>query len=144
MDECCPHGRVPLPDRIALSPEEASAITGIGLTRIREATISGVLKAYKHGRRTIIIREDLVAWIRAMPKAAGENVPFKTESRVASGVGEGWSALADSTATSQAVETQDSKAGKRSRRDTSLLGNAKAGRGNARMQMQKQTPVKKR
>jgi excisionase family DNA binding protein len=60
---------VPLADRFSLSPEEASALTGIGTTRIREAISSGALEAHKHGTRTIILPDDLKAWLKAMPKA---------------------------------------------------------------------------
>jgi excisionase family DNA binding protein len=60
---------VPLADRFSLSPEEASALTGIGTTRIREAIGSGALEAHKHGTRTIILPDDLKAWLKAMPKA---------------------------------------------------------------------------
>jgi hypothetical protein len=40
---------VPLAERLSLSPEEASALTGIGLTSIRQAAASGALTARKHG-----------------------------------------------------------------------------------------------
>ena len=61
---------VPLAERIALSPDEASAISGIGVTRIREAAAAGTLAAHKHGVRTIILRDDLITWTKAMPSAA--------------------------------------------------------------------------
>jgi len=61
---------VPLDRRISLSPEEASAVSGIGLTRIRQAAASGALEAHKHGRRTIILRDDLIKWIKEMPRAS--------------------------------------------------------------------------
>jgi excisionase family DNA binding protein len=60
---------VPLADRLSLSPEEASALTGIGTTRIREAVDARVLKAHKHGTRTIILPDDLKVWLRSMPPA---------------------------------------------------------------------------
>jgi excisionase family DNA binding protein len=59
---------VRLAERLSLSPEEASALTGIGLTSIREAAASGALDARKHGRRTIIMRDDLIRWVRALPR----------------------------------------------------------------------------
>jgi hypothetical protein len=37
---------VPLPDRFSLSPEEASALTGIGTTSIRAAASGDDLKAW--------------------------------------------------------------------------------------------------
>ena len=55
MNEFGQKGKVPLSERLSVSPEEASALTGIGLTSIREAISSGDLKAKKHGRRTIIL-----------------------------------------------------------------------------------------
>jgi hypothetical protein len=58
---------VPLKDRLSLSPEEASALTGIGLTSIRQATYSGALVARKHGRNTVILPDDLKVWLKAMP-----------------------------------------------------------------------------
>ncbi|WP_456851897.1 helix-turn-helix domain-containing protein [Bradyrhizobium sp. USDA 4501] len=61
---------MPLADRLSLSPEEASALSGIGLTRIREAVASGALEAHKHGIRTIILPDDLKAWLKAMPLAS--------------------------------------------------------------------------
>jgi excisionase family DNA binding protein len=60
-------GVVPLAERLSLSPEEASALTGIGLTAIRHAAASGALKARKHGTRTIVLRDDLKDWLEAMP-----------------------------------------------------------------------------
>jgi Helix-turn-helix domain len=59
-----PH--VSLKDRLSLSPEEASALTGIGLTSIRQAA-RGALTARKHGSRTIILQEDLKAWLKSLP-----------------------------------------------------------------------------
>jgi excisionase family DNA binding protein len=66
--------KVPLAERLALSPEEASALTGIGLTSIREAIRSEVLIAHKHGTRTIILPDDLKAWLRALPRIGNKSV----------------------------------------------------------------------
>jgi len=49
--------------------KEASALTGIGLTSIREAISTGDLKAKKHGRRTIILPDDLRVWLKTLPDA---------------------------------------------------------------------------
>ncbi len=54
---------------MSLSPEEASALTGIGTTRIREAVDDQVLKAHKHGTRIIILPDDLKEWLKALPMA---------------------------------------------------------------------------
>jgi excisionase family DNA binding protein len=74
MNEFGQKGVVPLADRLSLSPEEASALTGIGLTSIRQAAASGALKTRKHGTRTIILREDLKDWLQAMPVIGGKVV----------------------------------------------------------------------
>src|SRR5229473_2327345 len=59
MNEFGQKGKVPLSERLSVAPVEAKALTGIGLTSIREAISSGDLKAKKHGRRTIILPDDL-------------------------------------------------------------------------------------
>jgi len=70
MNEFGQKGKVlPLSERISVSPDEASALTGIGLTSIREAISSGGLKAKKHGRRTIILPDDLRLWLKTLPDA---------------------------------------------------------------------------
>jgi excisionase family DNA binding protein len=66
--------KVALKDRLSLSPEEASALTGIGLTSIRQAVASHALPARKHGRRTIILPDDLTAWLKALPKTGNKVV----------------------------------------------------------------------
>jgi excisionase family DNA binding protein len=75
MNEFGQKGKVPLSERLSVSPEEASALTGIGLTSIREAISSGDLKAKKHGRRTIILPDDLRVWLKALPDAGGWRRP---------------------------------------------------------------------
>jgi excisionase family DNA binding protein len=70
MNEFGQKGRVPLSERLSVSPEEASALTGIGLTSIREAISNGDLRAKKHGRRTIILPDDLRRWLKALPDAS--------------------------------------------------------------------------
>ena len=69
MNEFGQKGKIPLSERLSVSPEEASALTGIGLTSIREAISSGYLKAKKHGRRTIILPDDLKVWLKSLPDA---------------------------------------------------------------------------
>jgi hypothetical protein len=68
MNEFGQKNVVPLSERLSLSPEEASALTGIGLTSIRTATYTGALVARKNGKNTIILPEDLKAWLKALPK----------------------------------------------------------------------------
>jgi len=62
-----PKHDVPLKDRLALSPDDAAALTGIGLTSIKNATYSGALVARKLGKNTIILPDDLKAWLKALP-----------------------------------------------------------------------------
>lgn len=62
-----PKHTVPLKDRLALSPSDAVAITGIGLSSIKNATYSGALVARKLGKNTIILPDDLKAWLAALP-----------------------------------------------------------------------------
>ena len=69
MNEFGQKGEVPLSERLSVSPEEASALTGIGLTSIREAISAGKLRAKKHGRRTIILPDDLRVWLETLPDA---------------------------------------------------------------------------
>ncbi|NOJ43376.1 helix-turn-helix domain-containing protein [Bradyrhizobium australiense] len=67
MHEFGRKGAVPLTHRFSLSPEEVSALTGIGLTSIREAAASGALTARKHGTRTIILPADVKRWLKTLP-----------------------------------------------------------------------------
>ncbi|MFY9952550.1 hypothetical protein [Bradyrhizobium sp.] len=65
MNEFGQKGKIPLSERLAVSPEEASALTGIGLTSIREAISSSALKAKKHGSLPDNLRE----WLKTLPDA---------------------------------------------------------------------------
>jgi excisionase family DNA binding protein len=65
---------VPLSEKFSLSPVEASALTGIGMTRIREAIHNGSLVAHKHGTRLLILPDDVRAWLKALPKAGNNSV----------------------------------------------------------------------
>jgi excisionase family DNA binding protein len=55
--------------REGLSVTEACAVAGIGRTKIYEAISSGALKARKFGKRRIILRSDLHAFLAALPEA---------------------------------------------------------------------------
>lgn len=54
-------------DKLGYSPEEAAAVAGSGRTKIFHAIKNRSLKARKFGRRTVILREDLEAFLRALP-----------------------------------------------------------------------------
>lgn len=49
--------------QISFSVEEAKDLTGIGRTKLYQAINSGALKARKFGKRTIILRDDLNAFL---------------------------------------------------------------------------------
>jgi len=57
-------------EREGLSISEASVFAGIGRTKIYEAINDGSLIARKHGKRTIILRDDLRAFLAALPAVA--------------------------------------------------------------------------
>jgi helix-turn-helix protein len=77
MHEFGQKGVVPLHERLSLSPEECSALSGIGLTSIRQAAATGALTARKHGTRTIILREDLKAYLESLPVVGNKMVREK-------------------------------------------------------------------
>lgn len=61
--------KTPSLQREGLSVAEVCAIAGIGRTKIYEAISSGALKARKFGKRRIILRSDLHAFLAALPVA---------------------------------------------------------------------------
>jgi excisionase family DNA binding protein len=54
-------------EREGLSILEASALAGIGRTKIYEAIKDGSLPARKYGRRTIVLRTDVFRFLEALP-----------------------------------------------------------------------------
>ena len=59
--------------RSELQPEgltlnDASIISGIGRTKLYEAIANGELKARKFGSRTLVLREDLVGFLKSLPE----------------------------------------------------------------------------
>jgi hypothetical protein len=59
---------VPLADRLALSPEQTSALTGIGISRIREAIRGGSLSAHRNGASIVVLPDDIRAWLKGLPE----------------------------------------------------------------------------
>lgn len=55
---------------IALSPHEVARLAGCGRTTVYSAIADGTLKARKLGRRTLIHRDDLMAWLDSLPTIA--------------------------------------------------------------------------
>jgi hypothetical protein len=58
----------PNDNRLAHTIEDAVRITTAGRTSIYAAIKGGELKARKIGRRTIILDEDLRAWLASLPE----------------------------------------------------------------------------
>jgi excisionase family DNA binding protein len=56
--------------REGLSIAEACAVAGIGRTKLYQAIADGSLQARKYGKRTIILRTDLRAFLASLPAAA--------------------------------------------------------------------------
>jgi Helix-turn-helix domain len=59
---------VPLADRLSLSPDQTSALTGIGKNRVREAISHGALAAHRNGASIVILPDDIKVWLKALPK----------------------------------------------------------------------------
>jgi excisionase family DNA binding protein len=56
----------------ALSVKEAAQAAGIGRTTLFEEIRQGRITARKVGRRTIIVIEDLDAWLKSLPTRVEE------------------------------------------------------------------------
>jgi excisionase family DNA binding protein len=59
-------------EKLAYTPEEAAAATGLGRTSIFEAMRDGRLDRRKAGTRTIIPAESLRAFLAALPRGETE------------------------------------------------------------------------
>lgn len=55
-------------EKIAFSTAEACAAAGIGKTTLFAAIGSGALRSRKLGQKRLILRDDLLAWLRAQPE----------------------------------------------------------------------------
>lgn len=64
-------------EKQGLSVAEASHVAGIGRTKLYEAIGAGQLAVRKFGKRTIVLREDLLRFLAALPVT---NVEIKTPS----------------------------------------------------------------
>jgi excisionase family DNA binding protein len=54
-------------DTLAYSVSEACAAARAGRTALYEAIRSGELRAVKRGRRTLILKDDLIRWLANLP-----------------------------------------------------------------------------
>ncbi len=59
--------------QLSLSIEEACAATGLGRTKLYQLINSGELKARKIGKRTIILKDDLEAFLNELQSYPSEN-----------------------------------------------------------------------
>jgi excisionase family DNA binding protein len=55
--------------REGLSVAEACAVAGIGRTKIYQAIADGNLKARKCGKRTLVLRNELLDFLKSLPGA---------------------------------------------------------------------------
>jgi excisionase family DNA binding protein len=53
---------------LALTIQQATLVAAASRTTIYAAVRSGRLRAVKRGRRTLILREDLVRWLEELPR----------------------------------------------------------------------------
>lgn len=56
-------------DQLAFSPEGLSKASSIGITNIFAAIKTGKLKSRKFGRKRLILRDDAMAWLKALPES---------------------------------------------------------------------------
>jgi excisionase family DNA binding protein len=54
-------------NQLAYSINDACALIGIGRTALYEDIARGELRAIKRGRRTLILADDLLAWLDTLP-----------------------------------------------------------------------------
>jgi excisionase family DNA binding protein len=52
---------------LALTVQEACAAARIGRTRFYEAVRSGALRVRKHGKRSLVLCDDLRRWLESLP-----------------------------------------------------------------------------
>ena len=54
-------------EKLAYRIPEAVQVASVSKTKLYEAMNSGTLPAHKHGSRTVIMADDLRAWLQALP-----------------------------------------------------------------------------
>lgn len=73
MPTIYPAGMGPALEKLGYGIPDASAVSGVGMTRIREAIHKEDLKARRNGAKIIILREDLIDWLRRLPSTNETN-----------------------------------------------------------------------
>ena len=57
-------------NKLAYTIPEAGIVSGTGRTSIYEEIKAGRLRAVKRGRRTLILADDLRAWLNSLPRVS--------------------------------------------------------------------------
>ena len=68
--------------KLAYSIAELPAIVSLGRSHIYEEIRSGRLRTIKAGRRTLVLAEDLRAWLQSMVKGTGTCPPRQDRPRL--------------------------------------------------------------
>jgi len=58
-----------LSNRLALTLQESVDVSGVKMTRLREAIADGLIVPRRYGRRVLILRSDLEQFLTALPVA---------------------------------------------------------------------------
>jgi hypothetical protein len=61
--------------KLAYSIDELSEMAGVGRSFLYEEVKAGHLVVTKAGRRSIVLHDDAVAWLTALPKLAPASTP---------------------------------------------------------------------
>jgi excisionase family DNA binding protein len=62
--------RAEVRDRLAVSPNEAARLAGVGRTKLYEAIGTGDLRSFKIGKRRLIMVDTLREWLAAAEREA--------------------------------------------------------------------------
>lgn len=69
---------IPPPGRISLSLAEVCGLTGIGMTKIREAIDAELLPARRLGKKIVVRRPDVDVFLKKLPSGLGKKSAEKS------------------------------------------------------------------
>jgi excisionase family DNA binding protein len=69
---------VRIAEKIAMSPAQAGKLANVGVHSLRAAIKDGSLRSHSVGRRLMVKRSDLEAWVDTLPSGAGGKGAGKT------------------------------------------------------------------